>query len=133
MEISTRAGRRVWVNVSLLVTYEEHTERCLIIHLMRDIRQRKKTEQLASEMFGIAKKLVSTAERSGELPPVLPLTTQEKKILGLFAAGKTTKEVAEELQISASTLRNHISHINQKLHTRSRTEAVMRSLKRGII
>ena len=133
MEISTRAGRRVWVNVSLLVTYDEHTERCLIIHLMRDIRRRKKAEQLTSEMFTIAKKLVSNAEQSGERSPVIPLTAQEKKILGLFVAGKATKEVAEELQISVSTLRNHISHINQKLHTRSRTEAVMQSLKRGIL
>jgi PAS domain S-box-containing protein len=133
MEISTGAGRRVWVNVSLLVTYDEHTERRLVIHLMRDIRRRKKTEQLTSEMFRIAKRLVSSAERSGELPPVVPLTDQEKKILALFAGGKATKEVAGELQISVSTLRNHISHINQKLHTRSRTEAVMQALKRGII
>ena len=133
MEISTRGGRRVWVNVSLLVTYYEHTERRLIIHLMRDIRRRKKAEQLTSEMFRVAKKLVNTAERSGELPPVQPLTAQEKKILSLFVAGKDTKEVAAELQISVSTLRNHISHINQKLHTRSRTEAVMQSLKRGIL
>ena len=133
MEISTRAGRRVWVNVSLMVTYDEHTGRCLIIHLMRDIRQRKKAEQLTGEMFRIAKKLVSNAEQSGDLSPIIPLTAQEKKILGLFVAGKATKEVAAELQISVSTLRNHISHINQKLHTRSRTEAVMQSLKRGII
>lgn len=132
MEISTSSGRRVWVNVSLLVTYDEHTERRLVIHLMRDIRRRKKAEQLTSEMFQIAKRLVSSAERSRELPPVLPLTAQEKKILGLFVAGKDTKEVATELQISVSTLRNHISHINQKLHTRSRTEAVMQALKRGI-
>ncbi len=133
MEISTNAGRRVWVNVSLLVTYDEHTERRLIIHLMRDIRRRKKTEQLTSEMFRIARRLVSSADGSGELPPVLPLTAKEKKILRLFADGKDTKEVAEGLKISVSTLRNHISHINQKLHTRSRTEAVMQSLKRGII
>jgi PAS domain S-box-containing protein len=133
MEIRTRAGRRVWVNVSLLVTYDEHTKRRLVIHFMRDIRRRKKAEQLTSEMFRIAKSLVSNAEQSGELPPILPLTAQEKKILGLFAAGKATKEVAGELQISVSTLRNHISHINQKLHTRSRTEAVMQALKRGII
>lgn len=132
LEITTRNGR-VWVNVSLLVTDDENTERRLIIHLMRDIGRRKKAEQLTSEVFRIAKKLVSTAERSGELPPVVPLTPQEKKILGLFVVGKTTREVAEELEISVSTLRNHISHINQKLHTRSRTEAVMQALKRGII
>ena len=39
----------------------------------------------------------------------------------------------EELPISMSTLRNHISHIKQKLHAKNRTEAVMKALKRGII
>ena len=133
MEISTRAGRRLWVNVSLLVTYDEHTERRLIIHMMRDIRRRKKAEQLTREMFRIAKSLVNSAEQSGELPPMVPLTSQEKKILSLMIDGKATKEVAAELQISMSTLRNHISHINQKLHAKNRTEAVMKALKRGII
>lgn len=133
MEVSTRAGRRIWVNVSLLVTYDQHTKRRLIVHLMRDIRRRKKAERLTGEMFRIAKSLVSSAEQGGELPPMLPLTSQEKKILRFLIAGKSTKEAAEELQISMGTLRNHISHINQKLHTKNRTEAVMKALKRGII
>ena len=133
MEISTRAGRRIWVNVSLLVTYDKQTERRLIVHMMRDIQRRKKTEQLTNEMFRIARNLVSSAEQSGEFPPIVPLTSQEKKILSLLVAGKSTKEAAEELQISMSTLRNHISHINQKLHTKNRTEAVMTAVKRGII
>lgn len=133
MEVSTRAGRRVWVNVSLLVAYDPHTERRLIVHMMRDIRKRKKAERLTREMLRIAKSLVSTAEQSGELPPIVPLTSQEKKILSLLIAGKGTNEAAEELEISTSTLRNHISHINRKLHTKNRTEAVMKALKRGII
>lgn len=133
MEISTLTGQRIWINVSLLVTYDQHTERRLIIHMMRDIRRRKKAEKLTREMFRIAKHLVSSAEQSGELPPLVPLTSQEKKILSLLIAGKSTKEAAEDLKISMSTLRNHISHINQKLHTKNRTEAVMKALKRGII
>src|SRR5215813_11036177 len=46
LEISTQARRRLWVNVSLLVTYDEHTERRLIVHMMRDIQRRKRAEQL---------------------------------------------------------------------------------------
>jgi len=133
MEISTRAGRRIWVNVSLLVTYDQYTERRLIIHMMRDIGRRKKAERLTREMLRIAKGLVSSAEEPGESPPIMPLTSQEKKILDLLVAGKGTKEAAEELRISMSTLRNHTSHINQKLHTKNRMEAVMKALKRGII
>ena len=133
MEISTRAGRHVWVNVSLLVTYDERTERRLIIHMMRDIGRRKKAERLTTDMLRIARSLVSSVDPSGELPPILPLTSQEKKILSLLIAGKGTKDAAEELRISMSTLRNHISHINKKLHAKNRTEAVMKALKRGII
>jgi PAS domain S-box-containing protein len=133
LEISTRMRRRVWVNVSLLVTSDEHTERCLVVHLMRDIRRRKKAEQLTNEMIQVARSLVGNGEHTSELPPIVPLTSQEKKILTLLVAGKATREVTVELQISMSTLRNHISHINQKLHTRSRTEAVLQALKRGII
>ena len=133
MEISTGAGRRVWVNVSLLVTNDDHTERRLIIHMMRDIGKRKKAEQLTSEMFRVARSLVNNAEQSSELPPIVPLTLKEIKVLRLLAGGKVTHEVAGELQISMSTLRNHISHVNQKLHTRNRTEAVMKALKWGII
>lgn len=133
MEISTRAGRRVWVNVSLLVTNEDHTERRLIIHMMRDIGRRKQAEQLTSEMFRIARSLVNNAEQSSELPPIVPLTLKEIKILRLLAGGKVTNEVAGELRISMSTLRNHISRVNQKLHTRNRTEAVIKALKWGII
>ena len=133
LEISTQTGRRVWVNVSLLVTSDDHTERRLVIHLMRDIRKRKKAERLTNEMIQVARRLVGNGDQTGELPPIVPLTSQEKKILTLLIAGKATKEVTEELHISMGTLRNHIAHINQKLHTRNRTEAVMKALKRGII
>jgi DNA-binding NarL/FixJ family response regulator len=117
----------------LLVTSDDHTERRLVIHLMRDIGKRKKAEQLTNEMIQVARSLVGNAEQTDELPPIVPLTSQEKKILSLLAAGKATKEVTAELQISMGTLRNHISHINQKLHTRNRVEAVMKALKRGVI
>lgn len=133
LEISTRTRQRLWVNVSLLVTYDEHTERRLIVHMMRDIGRRKTAEKLTNEMVRVAKSLVNSASQAGDLPPAIPLTSQEKKILALLVAGKTTREVALELQISMSTLRNHLSHINQKLHTRNRTEAVMKALKTGII
>ena len=100
---------------------------------MRDIRERKKAEHLTSRVLRMAKDLVSGIDESGALPPISPLTNQEKNILGLLASGKSTKEVAAELRISIRTLRNHISNINSKLHTRSRIQAVMQALKRGLI
>lgn len=116
-----------------LIAANEQTQHRLAVHFMRDIRERKKAEHLTSEVMRMARNLVGGAEESGALPPISPLTAQEKNILRLLASGKTTKEVTAELQISLRTLRNHIYHANQKLHTRTRVEAVTQALKRGLI
>ena len=53
----------------------------------------------------------------------LPITNREREILWLVSEGKTNKEVAKELSLSLSTVRNHISHIFRKLGTSNRTQA----------
>jgi PAS domain S-box-containing protein len=133
MEIRTSSGQRVWVNVSILVASNGRTERRLAIHFMRDIRKRRSSEELTSKVLRMARRIVDSAEEARNLPPVLDLTEQQRKILGLLGAGKSTTEVTRELQISGRTLRNHLHHVNQKLHTRSRLEAVIEALKRGLI
>ncbi len=133
MKIRTRSGQSVWVNVSLLSAADEKTERRLIIHFMRDISERKRTETLTNKMIKIAKDIVNDIGESNGLPPILPLTAQESKILSFLARGKKTGEIAAELKISMATLRKHISNANGKLHTKSRTEAVAEALKRHLI
>lgn len=133
MEVRNSSGRRLWVNVSILVASLDRTQRTVAIHFMRDIQKRKRADELANRMLRTARRLVGEdLEEEGNPPPVAPLTEQETKILGLLAAGKSTKEVARDLQISARTLRNHLTHINRKFHTQSRLEAVIEALKRGI-
>jgi DNA-binding NarL/FixJ family response regulator len=57
------------------------------------------------------------------------LTTREEEVLGLLAKGYITKEIGEQLAISFDTVRFHLKHIYQKLHVRSRTEALLKYLK----
>jgi len=133
MEIRASSGQRIWVNVSILVASNDRTERRLTVHFMRDIRKKKRAEELTNRVLRMAKSIVNSVEEAGNFPPVSALTEQEKKILSLLAAGMPTKEVTRELQISVRTLRNHLNHVNEKLHTRSRLEAVIQALKRGII
>lgn len=133
MEVKTSLGEPVWVNVSLLVVSNERTDRRFAVHFMRDITEKKKAELLTNKMFRIARDLVGGSEGHDALPPISRVTPQEMKILGLLAAGKTTAEITVELGIGMSTLRNHISNVNQKLHTTSRIEAVAQALKRGLI
>ena len=57
------------------------------------------------------------------------LTPREEEVLKLLAAGHATKAIASELALSAETVRFHLKHIYEKLHVRSRTEAVIKYLR----
>lgn len=52
------------------------------------------------------------------------LTEQESRISMLIAEGARNKEIAEQLQISANTVKVHVSAIFKKTHSRNRTELV---------
>jgi len=61
------------------------------------------------------------------------LTKREKEIFMLLIQNKTTKEIAEELNISEKTVRNHISNTMQKLGVKGRAQAVVELLRMKII
>jgi DNA-binding CsgD family transcriptional regulator len=54
------------------------------------------------------------------------LTLREEEILRLLARGSRSKEIADELRIGTGTVNTHVRHIYEKLHVRSRAEAVAR-------
>jgi len=56
------------------------------------------------------------------------LSPREQEILALASKGYQYKEIAVELSISIETVRVHFRHIYEKLHVRSRTEAVVKYL-----
>lgn len=80
--------------------------------------------------------LVIQAFKQNSTPakPVIPLPSlspRERQILELLAKGMVPKEAAAELFISYETVRDYLKQIYQKLHVRSRTEAVLRYLEAG--
>ncbi len=58
-----------------------------------------------------------------------PLTSRELEILVSLTRGYANKEIAEELGIGIETVRSHLKHIYEKMHVRSRGEAVARYLQ----
>lgn len=52
------------------------------------------------------------------------LTTREYTVLRLMMGGFNNREIAEQLMISKSTVKNHITHIFAKLNTTNRTRAI---------
>ncbi|MBI5726401.1 MAG: response regulator transcription factor [Ignavibacteriales bacterium] len=77
----------------------------------------------------IARMVVESFHQKLEVPEG-NLTTREEEILTLLSKGFKYREIAESLFISMDTVRTHIRHIYEKLHVRSRTEAVIKFLKR---
>ncbi len=70
---------------------------------------------------------------AGELPPGEPLTSRESDVLSLLAEGAANKEIAARLGISEHTVKFHVSSILSKLGAATRTEAVTRGYKEGLI
>lgn len=61
------------------------------------------------------------------------LTRREKEVFELLILNKTTHEIAEDLNISEKTVRNHISNAMQKLSVKGRASAVVELLRLGEI
>ena len=133
LEVNTRSGQRIWVNVSTLVHEDPKSGRRRIVHLARNIEDRKHKEALVQRMLLVSKEFVEISDDSLRPAPVNPLSEQEHRVLRRFADGKSPVDIARELEISAQTLRNHLHHINQKLGTHNRLEAVTHAIRRKLI
>ncbi len=78
----------------------------------------------------IARKVVQAFRQMGTSAKDLEnLSDRESEILSFVAKGYRDKEVAEKFFISPETVRKHLRNIYQKLHVRSRTEAVLKYLQ----
>lgn len=64
-------------------------------------------------------------------PPAL--TRRESQVLALLCAGSTNREIADALIISDNTVKNHVRRLYEKLQVRSRTEAVVRAARWGLV
>jgi PAS domain S-box-containing protein len=133
LEVRARSGGRIWVNVSTIVFDNQRTGRRLYVRLAHDITQRRRKEELLDRMLEVARHLVSLTQDTSDHAPVEPLSEQERRILKLFAEGCNPATIARRLRISAQTLRNHLHHVNRKLRTHNRLEAVTHAQRRGLI
>jgi len=75
-----------------------------------------------------ARLLETFAESADATPPIQPawpLTDREEEVLLTVARGRTNAEIAEELHISLSTVKAHLSSLMTKLEARNRVELAM--------
>jgi DNA-binding NarL/FixJ family response regulator len=82
----------------------------------------------------IARKVVALFREVRPAPRAThSLTPQEIRLLGLLADGHSYLSAAGQLAITINTVRNHVRSIYDKLHVHTRSEAVAKALKAGIL
>ena len=133
LEVKTRSGRRIWVNISTVVHEDAKTGRRRIVHLARSVADRKRTETLVRRMLRTSKQLIEMSNDGVRPAPAIPLSEQELRVLRSFSQGQSPSDIVRDLNISPQTLRNHLHHINQKLGTHNRLEAVLDAIRRQLI
>ena len=61
------------------------------------------------------------------------LSQREQEVLQLMFAGRSNREIAEDLLIKEATVKSHVSVILMRLDVSDRTQAVVEGLKRGLV
>jgi DNA-binding NarL/FixJ family response regulator len=81
----------------------------------------------------VARRLMSSLHEPRAADPISDLTSRERDVLRLVAAGKPNKQIAAELSISERTARTHVSRILRKLRLSSRTQAALWAVREGLV
>jgi PAS domain S-box-containing protein len=137
--VRTKADGFRWVNMSTFTFPANGGENGrVLVHLFRDVTQKKQQEQFIDQVLAAAKNLQNeTSLQALSSVPVesrgTDLTDREREVLSLLAQGLSTNDIARSLSITSSTVRNHIRNILQKLHVHNRLEAVIYAFKHGLI
>ena len=77
----------------------------------------------------IARKIVQSFQQPAAVSAeAQSLSPREAEVLDLLAKGFLYKEIADQMKVSYATVHTHIRHVYEKLHVRSRTEAVAKHL-----
>lgn len=84
----------------------------------------------------IARKVVNFFQYS---KPIIPnksndiFTTREREVLQRLVEGDSSKAIADALGVSVETVRFHFRNIYKKLHVHSKSEAVAKAIKKGLV
>jgi DNA-binding NarL/FixJ family response regulator len=72
-------------------------------------------------------------EPNRQVRETLGISDREFEVLALLAAGRSNKEIANELSVSPNTVKTHVANLFEKLEAKRRTEAISRARELGMI
>jgi PAS domain S-box-containing protein len=137
LKVTTSNGEE-WFNVSLTIVDGVNATRPYTIHILRLIDVYKRLELIlrnfvVSETDMSPEKAAILISSGRSLAREVTLTQRELQILRLVANSEPSSAIAHGLNISKTTVDNHIQHILKKLDAHSRLEAVLRAEHAGLL
>ncbi|MDN6297023.1 MAG: two-component system response regulator NarL [Halomonas sp.] len=101
--------------------------------LVHQLRQAAKGRMAISENLTALLAQALRNQRHTESAPTLDVLTQrEREILRELAAGMSNKLIARKLDITEGTVKVHVKHLLKKLRLRSRVEAAVWAVQKGL-
>lgn len=118
----TGHGRLLWLEVRIVLTDSETGP--LYVHVLRDIDEERRLIEYAREVMDSSAVALIRREVRPAAVVTSPLSTRETEVLRLLDRGERPAEIAERLNISRRTARNHVQSIISKLGAHSAIEAL---------
>jgi PAS domain S-box-containing protein len=143
----TKDGEPIWINT--IIISPPNVSDPFLAHVVRDVTAEKKAG-LALEQFladvgnrRLPRRFPAEEKSAGMDSPGAPRRIQDKpmpalskrelEVLTLVAEGLSTQSLAQRLDISHFTARNHVQNILVKLNLHSKAQAVSYAFKKGIL
>lgn len=140
-EVAGRDGRAHRLNVTLLPARTQ-TGETRVVHLLRDVSDQHQAADTVTLATPAAPPRGDTAspapapapaDQPTHARPQPQLTPRELEVLHLLASGLANGEIAAQLSISPITARNHVTNVIEKLHVRTRLQAVIAASRLGLL
>ncbi len=104
----------------------------ILIQAIRNVKHNKSYIQ-SSMALQLAKKVNNPYKTFNSRKYINNLTKREVEVLMFVTKGFLNKEIAQKLQISEKTVKNHISNIFKKIDVNDRTQAAVFAIKNSIV
>jgi LuxR family maltose regulon positive regulatory protein len=97
-----------------------------------EVARRAHDLALAGGDLGTVRSARRLMERSAPEPTARVLTPREIEVLALVAAGRSNRQIAEQLYLTVGTVKSHVHAVAVKLGTANRVEAIVRARELGL-
>lgn len=129
VRVADRAGQPLVINVSTLFYDDPKTDETTVLHLFRDVTSARRVEQLASSVSA----WFPSDEAQTTTCALTPPTGRQLEIVRLLAAGEEPQRIAEILDVSPVTVRNHIQGAMERFGVRSRVQMIVAAARAGLL